>query len=151
MVNSSKPTQPLLPPPSTHRVQCSKPSQPLHLPFCPHTVNFSKPSQPLHALSCPHNGNSNRPSQLLPPLSCPHTSQQIHTTSVSHTPCQFTNQQWHDQCSSFLSHQHCLIQTLEAPDSRKCNTKYKQISSVPFKPCSWLRKEVNQIAKDLCK
>jgi len=28
---------------------------------------------------------------------------------------------------------------------------YKQVSSVPFQTCSWLRKAAQQIAKDLCK
>jgi len=61
------------------------------------TLNSSKPPQTLLPLFCPHTVNSSKLSQPLLPTSCPHTSQQIPTISVSHTPCQFTNQQWHDQ------------------------------------------------------
>ena len=149
-VNSSKPLQPLHPPSCPHTINSNKPSQPLHPPSCPHTVKSSKPLQPLHPPFCPHIINSSKPPQPLLPPSFHHTSQQIHTTSFSHTSCQFTNQQPHDQCSFFLSHQHRLIQKWTASNSRKTNTKHKQISSVPFKPCSWLRK-ATQIANDLCK
>ena len=129
----------------------TKPSQPLYPPSCPHTVNSTKPSQQLHPPSCPHTINSTEPSQTLFPPSCHHTSEQFHTTSVSHTPCHFTKQEWHDQCSSFLSRQHRFFQICSPSDSHKCITMYKQLSSFPFKPCSWLRKAAQQIKNDLCK
>ena len=150
-VNYSKPSQPLHPPFCLHKIRSNKPSQMIHPPFCAQKLTSRKISQPLQPLSCLHTVNSSKASQLLIPPSCPHTSQQIYTTSVSDIPCKFTNQQWHKQCSSFLSCQHRLIPKWSAFHSPKYNTIYKQLSSVPFNPCSWIREAVKKITNNLCK
>jgi len=49
------------------------------------------------------------------------------------------------------SARHRLFQKYSASNSRKFNTTYKQISSVPFQPCKWLRKAAQQFAIDWCR